>query len=62
MNESLKNRVKSLLWRAAMMGLVAFIAGITENIATLELPTWIVVVLGLAGGEISKYLNVDRRQ
>lgn len=50
-------RVKSLLWRALMMGIIAFVAFVSSHLTSLELPTWLVTVLGLGLGEVSKYLN-----
>lgn len=53
-------RVKSLLWRALMMGLAAVVAYIVENLSVLELSPQVTVVLGLVLGEVSKWLNTRR--
>lgn len=60
MNELLLKRVKSLLWRAAMMGVAVALAFLAENLASLELGETVTVVLGLVLGEISKALNTPR--
>ena len=50
-------RVKSLLWRAAMMGLATMAAFLLDNVNMLELsPGW-TVFAGLVLGEVSKWLN-----
>lgn len=57
MNEVLLKRIKSLLWRAGAVGAVAALAEISEGLTSLELPEIAVVVIGLALGELTKYLN-----
>ncbi|KKM63132.1 hypothetical protein LCGC14_1514550 [marine sediment metagenome] len=57
MNKQLVKRIKSLLWRAAMMGIAAFVLILSDGITGLGLNPLIVGVLGLVFGEISKYLN-----
>ena len=57
MNEQLLNRVKSFLWRAGMMGVAAVVAYTLDNLDTLQLPPLATVFLGLALGEVSKWLN-----
>ena len=57
MNEQLVKRIKSLLWRAAMMGIAAVVVVLSDGITGLGLNPLIVGVLGLVFGEISKYLN-----
>lgn len=53
-------RLKSLVWRGGMMALAVFVSFMAENIASLELAPWLTVSLGLAFGEVSKYLNTAR--
>lgn len=53
----LVKRIKSLLWRAGMMGLATVIAVILEDIQVLELSPLATTITGLVLGEISKYLN-----
>ena len=53
----LRRRVESLLWRAAMMGVAAFVAFVAAHLADLDLPYTVTVILGLVFGEVSKYLN-----
>jgi len=57
MNEQLKKRAKSLAWRTSMMILAGIIAFLLDNAVDLELPSYVVILLGLVGGEITKYLN-----
>lgn len=57
MSEQLLKRVKSLLWRALMMALAAFIAYIGQNLSMFELSPGVIAVIGLILGEISKFLN-----
>jgi len=40
-----------------MMSLAVFVAVVADNLAILELPPPVVVILGLVLGEVSKYLN-----
>jgi len=57
MNEVLKKRIKSFLWRFSMMGLVAIIGFTLDNADLLSIPGYAQVLMGLAAGELSKYLN-----
>ena len=57
MNETLKKRIKSFLWRFGMMGLVAVMYFVLENAELLALPQYAVIALGFVAGEVSKYLN-----
>ena len=57
MDSMLVKRIKSLLWRAGMMGLATVIAVILEDIQVLELSPLATTITGLVLGEISKYLN-----
>lgn len=57
MNSQFIKRVKSLAWRAGMMGLAAVVAFFLENINALELSPVATTMLGLVLGEISKHLN-----
>ena len=57
MNSQFIKRLKSLAWRAGMMGIAAVVAGILENLNMLELSPTYTMLLGLVLGEISKHLN-----
>ena len=50
-------RIKSLLWRACVVGVIALINYIVAGIAGVEAPLWVVGLVGLVGGEVTKYLN-----
>ena len=60
--EILINRIKSLFWRAGMMMVVLAINFILVNLELLNIPSEMIVVIGLILGEISKYLNIDLRK
>lgn len=62
MYEQLKKRLLSLLWRAGVMGALASLAVIVEGLSSLDLPNWAVVVVGLVCGEISKWLNSNKKR
>ena len=57
MNSQFIKRLKSLAWRAGMMGIAAVVAGVLENLNMLELSPTYTMLLGLVLGEISKHLN-----
>lgn len=60
MNEQLKSRLLSLLWRSLAAGLVAVIAIWQNALPELNgagLPIIITGILGLIAGEITKALN-----
>lgn len=50
-------RLKSLLWRLAMMVLAVVVDFLAQNLAGFNLSPSVTVVLGLLLGELSKYLN-----
>lgn len=50
-------RLKSFLWRAGAIGLVAIIGYAQQEITNLQLNETTVVVIGLILGEITKALN-----
>lgn len=56
-DSQLVKRLKSLAWRAGMMGLATVLAFLAQNVGLLELNPTVTVVLGLIFGEISKALN-----
>ena len=56
-NEQFIKRLKSLLWRSAMMGVAVMIDNIAGNIGVLEMTPFMTTALGLSLGEISKFLN-----
>lgn len=58
LNEILSSsRFKSLLWRAAMMGIATFLSVLANNLGGLDIGGEATVVLGLILGELSKALN-----
>jgi hypothetical protein len=57
MDSQLVKRIKSFMWRGAMLGIAAFVDYALANLGVLELPTLVTAVLGLGLGELSKYLN-----
>jgi len=60
MNEALKSRIKSLVWRTGMMVAVVVLSFVVDNATELQVPSYITVFAGLIAGEISKYLNSSR--
>lgn len=61
-NEQFIKRLKSFLWRGSVVALIAFLNFVVENISGLGLPIWAVGLVGLIGGEISKWLNTGRKK
>jgi hypothetical protein len=59
-DSQLIKRIKSLLWRAGVVATIAMINFIVENVAGLGVPGYAVVLVGLVGGEITKYLNTKK--
>ena len=57
MNNDIKKRFYSLLWRAGMMALAVIVDGLIKMLTQVNLPQVYVVLGGLALGEISKYIN-----
>ena len=58
MTESIfSKRLKSLVWRSAMLAIAFALSAIVEGLSTLQLDPSVTVFLGLVLGEISKYLN-----
>ena len=51
------NRLKSLAWRVGNFAAVAVLAFISENIGLLELPLWMIALIGLVSAEGTKWLN-----
>lgn len=50
-------RLKSFLWRAGAVGLVAVVGYAQTEITTLELSDTAIVLIGLVLGEVTKALN-----
>jgi len=61
MNVILKKRVKSFLWRICVVMVIAGVDAIVENVAGLGVPQWAVLMIGLAGGEVTKVLNTKHQ-
>lgn len=62
MNQTLKNRILSFIWRTGDIAAVAAINYIAANLGYFNLPVTVVAVLGLILGEITKYLNKQAEQ
>lgn len=54
-------RLKSLIWRGAMMGIAFALTAIANNISSLNIDPQTAVFIGLVLGEISKYLNTKAK-
>lgn len=50
-------RFKSFAWRFCMVGLAFLLQYATETLDLLQMSSGITVIVGLALGEVSKYLN-----
>lgn len=61
LSEELRNRFKSLCWRLGGMIVVAVIGFVIDNETALQIPTWLIVVLGLVSGEITKFIANKRK-
>lgn len=57
MNQELKSRLKSFVWRFAGMGLVALLAFVSSNLDLLNLSPEVIGLIGLIVGEITKSIN-----
>ena len=60
--EQFIKRLKSFAWRAVMVGIIAALAWVIDNLGILELPVYVQGILGLMLGEVSKYLNTGVKQ
>lgn len=56
-DSQLIKRLKSLLWRAGVMASVIFVEALVEGATGLGLHPAVVILVGLGGGEVTKYLN-----
>lgn len=56
----MKNRIKSLLWRTAMVALAFLVAELGTNLDMFNLSPQLTTFVGLILGEISKYLNTGK--
>lgn len=52
-------RLKSLVWRTAMLAIAFAVSQLVEGLSTLQLDPSVTVFLGLVLGEISKHLNTQ---
>lgn len=57
MTTTIQNRIKSLVWRTAMLAIAFALSEIAKGLSGLALDPSITVFLGLILGEISKFLN-----
>lgn len=60
MDEQFLKRLRSLLWRALCVALIAGIAFLIQSISGLEIPDYLKILLGLILGEVSKYFNSNQ--
>ena len=51
------NRLKSFGWRSAMMGLAGLVGVLLQSLDLFQLDPFVIMLLGLVLGELSKYLN-----
>lgn len=59
MNEQFKKRLSSFLWRTGMMVLAAVVTFIMDNLGMLQFDPFVVTILGLVLGEVSKAINTQ---
>mgnify|MGYP001617072117 FL=1 len=57
LKEKLIKRAKSFAWRISVMAVLVAIDFLLAEAGALELPDIVTVLLGLAGGELTKHLN-----
>ncbi len=55
--EILIKRLKSFVWRSAMMGVMVALDFVSTNLGLFNLSSETVVIVGIMLGEVSKYLN-----
>jgi len=55
--EEFIKRLKSFLWRAGAVALIAVLNYTLDNIGGFGFPVWLVGAVGLGLGEVTKYLN-----
>jgi len=56
----LKKRLMSLAWRVGTMVSAVVVAFISNNIGLIELPVWVIGLVGLILAEITKWLNTQK--
>lgn len=59
MNQDFKKRLQSFFWRLGMMVLAVIVNYSITYVSGLKISPEFTVLLGLIGGEISKYLNTE---
>lgn len=62
MPDQLKKRIKSFLWRTGAVMVIAGLNFIVKEVGGLGLPVWAVGMIGLIGGEITKWLNTGLKK
>lgn len=55
----LVKRLKSFAWRVGMVTLAGALAGIAQYLDILALSPFMTTIIGLALGEVSKYVNTQ---
>jgi len=58
----LKKRFSSFLWRSGAVFAVGLLDFAAENLGLFNLPTSVVVLIGLVLGEITKLINSNLKQ
>jgi len=56
-DSQLVKRIKSFVWRAGVVGFIASLNFLVENAAGFGFAPWVVILIGLIGGEVTKALN-----
>ena len=59
MNETLKKHLVSFAWRLGGMIAVVILEQISELMLSIGLSQSMIVIVGLAVGELTKYINVN---
>lgn len=59
MNQKVLKRFKSFAWRLSMMLVVVLADYASQNLTGFGLPAYATIALGLAAGEVSKFLNSE---
>jgi len=57
MSKELLKRIKSLLWRAGGIGLIAGLNAFMEGLGATGMSVTLIGILGLIVGEITKFIN-----
>lgn len=61
-DSQLVKRIKSFVWRAGAVGVIASLNFLVENASGFGFAPWVVILIGLIGGEITKALNTKSNE